>query len=171
MNRIFGLAGWSGSGKTTLMEKLIPAIVARGFRVSTVKHAHHTFDIDTPGKDSHRHRSAGATEVMIGSSRRWALIHELRDTPEPSLDSLLTKLTPVDIVLVEGFKRYPHAKLEIHRSANGKPWLHPDDPGVVAVASDTAPPADLPHFHLDDVDAIAAFVLAHVGLMPFPDGR
>ena len=164
MTRVFGLAGWSGSGKTTLMERLIPAIVARGFRVSTVKHAHHSFDVDRPGKDSHRHRSAGATEVLIGSSRRWALIHELRDAPEPSCEALVAKLTPVDIVLVEGFKRDPHPKLEVHRSANGKPWLHPDDPAIVAIASDVAPPADLPHFRLDDIDAIAGFVLAHVGL-------
>lgn len=154
--RIIGLAGWSGAGKTTLLTKLIPCLVGRGIRVSTLKHAHHEFDVDRPGKDSHTHRQAGATQVLIGSARRWALMTELRDAPEPGLSVLLRKLDPVDLVLVEGFKREAHPKIEIHRAANGKPWLHPGDPRIVAVAADVAPPPGAPpHMHLDDVEAIA----------------
>ena len=134
--RIFGLAGWSGSGKTTLMTALIPELVGRGITVSTIKHAHHAFDVDQPGKDSWRHRQAGASEVMVVSERRWALMHELRGAPEPGLDELIPRMTPVDLLLVEGFKHHPHLKIEIYRPSLGKPPLHPDDPYVVAVASD-----------------------------------
>ncbi len=157
--KVIGIAGWSGAGKTTLLSRLIPRLTAQGLRVSTVKHAHHAFDVDTPGKDSHTHRSAGATEVLVGSARRWALMHELREEREPVLADLLGLLSPVDLVLVEGFKHEPHAKLEVHRAANGKPWLHPDDPSVIGIAADAEPEqAGVPLFHLDDVEAIAAFV-------------
>ena len=157
---IFGLAGWSGSGKTTLMAALIPELTSRGLSVSTIKHAHHEFDIDRPGKDSWRHREAGATEVMVASSRRWALMHELRGDTEPGLPAMLARMSPVDLVLVEGFKREAHPKIEVHRAANGKPLLHPDDPSIVAIASD-APLHGLriPLHHLDDVAAIADVVL------------
>lgn len=161
--RVIGLAGWSGAGKTTLLVRLIPELKRRGVSVSTVKHAHHAFEIDRPEKDSYRHREAGADEVLIASSGRFALIHELRGRPEPSLSDLLGRLSPVDLVIVEGFKRSPHPKIEIHRSANGRPFLHPDLPGIVALASDIAPdeaPA-LPLIHLDDVPAIADAALAH----------
>jgi molybdopterin-guanine dinucleotide biosynthesis protein B len=163
--QIFGLAGWSGSGKTTLLTALIPELVARGITVSTVKHAHHAFDIDQPGKDSWRHREAGAREVMITSERRWALMHELRGEPEFSLDRLLARLGPVDLVLVEGFKRHPHPKLEVYRAVLGKPLIHPEDPFVVAFASDEPPPGlVLPWLPLSDASAIAGFVIAHLGL-------
>jgi molybdopterin-guanine dinucleotide biosynthesis protein B len=167
--RIFGLAGWSGSGKTTLMTALIPEFVGRGLRVSTVKHAHHAFDIDQPGKDSWRHREAGAGEVMIVSARRWALMRELRGDPEPSLDELLTRIAPVDLLLVEGFKRHPHPKIEVYRPALGKPPLYPDDPFVVAVASDEKLPGlVLPCLALSDAAAIADFILAHDGRPRWP---
>src|SRR5437764_621087 len=160
--RIIGLAGWSGAGKTTLLAKLIPSLVARGLKVSTVKHAHHGFDVDQPGKVSLTHRLAGATEVLVGSSRRWALVHELREEPEASLGVLLAKLAPVDLVIVEGFKREPHPKLEVYRAAIGKPLLHPDDPHVVAIASDAAlPSARVPVVMLDDVARIADIVTTH----------
>jgi len=160
--RIIGLAGWSGAGKTTLLAKLIPTLVSRGLKVSTVKHAHHSFDVDQPGKDSHAHRMAGATEVMVGSARRWALVHELREEPEAPLAALLRKLAPVDLVIVEGFKREPHPKLEVYRAAVGKPLLHPDDPHVVAIASDAAlPDASVPVVMLDEMERIADIVLAH----------
>jgi molybdopterin-guanine dinucleotide biosynthesis adapter protein len=160
--RIIGLAGWSGSGKTTLLAKLIPRLVQRGLRVSTLKHAHHAFDIDQPGKDSHTHRLVGATEVLVGSANRWALVHELRGDAEPTLGALLGKLAPVDLVLVEGYKRERHPKLEVHRAAVGKPLLYPDDPAIVAVASDTAlPQARIPVIDLDDVEAIADVLLRH----------
>ncbi len=159
--RIIGLAGWSGSGKTTLITKAIPRLIARGCRVSTLKHAHHGFDLDTPGKDSFMHRSAGATEVLISSGKRFALLHELRDEAEWDLPALLAKLTPVDLVLVEGFKRDRFPKLEIHRAENGKPLLHPDDPHIVAVASDTPlPQAKVPVIDLDDIEAIVDMLLA-----------
>jgi molybdopterin-guanine dinucleotide biosynthesis adapter protein len=158
--RIIGLAGWSGAGKTTLLAKMIPRIVARGLKVSTVKHAHHSFDVDQPGKDSHTHRMAGATEVLVGSANRWALVHELRGEPEASLAALLAKLSSVDLVIVEGFKRERHPKLEVHRAAVGKPLLHPDDPHIVAVASDQAlPHARVPVVMLDDTDSIVDIVL------------
>jgi molybdopterin-guanine dinucleotide biosynthesis protein B len=159
--RIIGLAGWSGSGKTTLLTKLIPRLTARGKRVSTLKHAHHAFDIDRPGKDSFQHRSAGATEVLVVSGTRWALMHELRGAPEPDLPELLSKLSEVDLVLIEGFKREAFPKLEIHRIENGKPLLHPEDPWIVAIACDTAlPQTKLPVVDLNDIDAIADLLLA-----------
>lgn len=160
--RVFGLAGWSGSGKTTLMTALIPQFVSRGLTVSTIKHAHHAFDIDQPGKDSWCHRQAGAQEVMIASDRRWALMHELRDEPEPPLDELLRRLSPVDVVIVEGFKRHSHRKIEIYRPSLGKPLLHPDDPHIIAIASDEElPGARVPWLSLSDADAIASFILYH----------
>ncbi len=158
--RVIGLAGWSGAGKTTLLTRLIPELNRRGVGVSTIKHAHHAFDLDTPGKDSWEHRQAGAAEVLISSARRWALLHELRDEPELALPELLARLSPVDLVIVEGFKRDPHAKLEVHRAANGKPPLHPDDPSIVAIASDVAfPEAGRPVLALDDIAAIADLLL------------
>jgi molybdopterin-guanine dinucleotide biosynthesis adapter protein len=161
--RIFGLAGWSGSGKTTLMAALIPEFGSRGISVSTVKHAHHAFDIDQPGKDSWQHRQAGAHEVMISSQNRWALMHELRGAPEPSLDELVRRMSPVDLLLVEGFKRHSHPKIEVYRPSLGKPLLHPEDPFIVAVASDEMlPELGLPCLPLSDADVIADFVLAHV---------
>jgi molybdopterin-guanine dinucleotide biosynthesis protein B len=160
--RIIGLAGWSGSGKTTLVTNVIPRLLARGLRVSTLKHAHHGFDVDQPGKDSHRHRTAGATEVLVGSAARWALVHELRGTPEPTLAALLEKLTPVDLVLIEGYKRERHPKLEVYRAANGKPLLYPHDPAIVAVASDEPlPHAGLPVVDLDDMERIADILIRH----------
>jgi molybdopterin-guanine dinucleotide biosynthesis protein B len=160
--RIIGLAGWSGAGKTTLLAQVIPRLVARGLAVSTVKHAHHSFDVDQPGKDSHTHRLAGATEVLVGSASRWALVHELRGQPEASLGALLGKLSPVDLVIVEGFKREAHPKLEVYRAAIGKPLLHPDDPHIVALASDQALPAvRIPVVMLDDIEGIVDIVLAH----------
>jgi molybdopterin-guanine dinucleotide biosynthesis adapter protein len=163
--KVFGLAGWSGSGKTTLVTKLLPELIGRGLTVSTMKHAHHGFDVDQPGKDSYAHRSAGATEVLVASANRWALMHEHRGAPEPTAAELMQHMTPVDLLLVEGFKREPHPKLEVYRVANGKPLLHPDDPHIVAVASD-APLVGirLPLLSLDDVPAIADFIIAHCGL-------
>jgi molybdopterin-guanine dinucleotide biosynthesis protein B len=160
--RIIGLAGWSGSGKTTLLTKVIPRIVARGLSVSTLKHAHHNFDIDQPGKDSHSHRVAGATEVLIGSERRWALVHELRGTEEPRPSKLLQKLSRVDLVLIEGYKREPHPKLEVYRAAVGQPLLHPSDPSIVAIASDAPwPGAKIPLVDLDDVERIVDILIHH----------
>ncbi len=160
--RTIGLAGWSGSGKTTLVTKALPRLIARGFRVSTIKHAHHGFDLDQPGKDSFMHRTAGATEVMISSAKRFAILHELRDDPEWDLPDLLAKLSPVDLVLVEGFKRDPFPKLEIHRVANGKPLLQPDDPHIVAIACDTAlPEAKVPVIDLNDIEGIVDMLLKH----------
>lgn len=154
--RIIGLAGWSGSGKTTLVTKVIPVLVGRGLKVATVKHAHHEFDTDQPGKDSWLHRQAGASEVAIVSSRRWAIVHELGDAPEPALEGILAKLSPVDLVIVEGFKRHPHPKLEVYRAAVGKPLLHPDDDCIVAIATDAPlPQASVPVLMLDDAEAIA----------------
>src|ERR1700739_1709743 len=164
--RIFGLAGWSGSGKTTLMTALIPEFVSRGIAVSTIKRAHHSFDIDKPGKDSWRHRQAGAREVMVASDHRWALMHELRGAPEPSLDDLLQQMGPVDLVLVEGFKRHPHPKIEVYRRALGKPLLHPEDPYVVGIAADDiGPEFTVPFLPLSDPGAIAGFVLRHEGVV------
>ena len=161
--RIFGLAGWSGSGKTTLLAALIPELTARGLSVSTIKHAHHDFDIDRPGKDSWRHRQAGAREVMVSSARRWALMHELRGDAEPSLDELVRRLGPVDVVIVEGFKRHPHPKLEVHRPSLGKPLLYPDDPHIIAIASDEPFAAPLPLLSLADPAAVVGFMLDHLG--------
>src|SRR5215813_5762421 len=160
--RIIGLAGWSGAGKTTLVAKLIPSITARGLKVSTLKHAHHAFDVDQPGKDSHTHRMAGATEVLVASERRFALIHELRGEAEPRLPELLAKRAPVDLVIIEGYKRDPHPKLEVFRAEIGKPLIHPDDPHVVAIASDVPlPHARVPRVSLDDTPAIIDVLLAH----------
>ena len=160
--RIIGLAGWSGAGKTTLVAKLIPGILARGLRVSTLKHAHHAFDVDQPGKDSYQHRMAGATEVLVCSQNRFALMHELRGAPEPTLPELLAKLSPVDLVIIEGYKRDPHPKLEVFRAVNGKPLIHPDDPHVVAIASDVPlPQARVPRVSLDDTEAIIDILLEH----------
>jgi molybdopterin-guanine dinucleotide biosynthesis adapter protein len=159
--RIIGLAGWSGSGKTTLLAKIIPCLIARGYTVSTVKHAHHNFDVDIPGKDSHVHRMAGATEVLVGSGRRWALMHELRDEPEPSIYDLLPKMSPVDLVLIEGFKAAQHARIEVYRRDVGKPPLHPDNPQIAGIVSDTPfPDAGRPVIHIDDIDGAVALVLA-----------
>jgi molybdopterin-guanine dinucleotide biosynthesis adapter protein len=177
--RVIGLAGWSGAGKTTLLLKLIPELQRRGLSVSTLKHAHHAFDIDRPGKDSFEHRRAGANEVLIASGRRWALVHELREEAEPTLAMLLRQLSPVDLVVVEGFKAYAHPKIEVHREANGKPWLYPDVPNVHAVATDASPvDVPLPVVHLDDVQAItelvqslaepADAVVAHLDALPTP---
>jgi molybdopterin-guanine dinucleotide biosynthesis protein B len=165
--RIFGLAGWSGSGKTTLLTAVIPELVARGLRVSTIKHAHHEFDIDRPGKDSWRHREAGAGEVMVASTRRWAIMHELRGAPEPTLEELVARMSPVDLLLVEGWKRHPHPKIEVHRPSLGKTLLYPDDPHVVAIASDEALAAPIPLLPLGDPGAVAAFISDHLGLAPW----
>jgi molybdopterin-guanine dinucleotide biosynthesis protein B len=154
--RIIGLAGWSGSGKTTLVTSVIPVLVRRGLKVATVKHAHHEFDIDQPGKDSWLHRQAGAAEVAVVSSRRWAIIHELGEDAEPPLVEVLAKLSPVDLVIVEGFKRHSHPKLEVFRAVVGKPLLHPDDDCIVAVATDAPlPQAQVPVLMLDDIEGIA----------------
>jgi molybdopterin-guanine dinucleotide biosynthesis adapter protein len=168
--KIIGLAGWSGAGKTTLLVKLIPALRARGLTVSTVKHAHHGFDVDVPGKDSFRHREAGASEVLVSSRQRWALMGEIRDAPEPTLADLLTRLSPVDMVLVEGFKTSAHPKIEIHRVANGRGYLFPEDPDIVAVITDASPdasiaPSNLPVVHLDALDAIVDLVIREAPAM------
>ena len=154
--RIIGLAGWSGSGKTTLVTSVIPVLVKRGLKVATVKHAHHEFDTDQPGKDSWLNRQAGASEVAIVSSRRWAIVHELGQEPEPLLADMLAKLSPVDLVIVEGFKRHPHPKLEVYRAVVGKPLLHPEDDCIVAIATDAPlPPAQVPVLMLGDIESIA----------------
>jgi len=158
--KVIGIAGWSGAGKTTLLTRLIPRLTARGLRVSTIKHAHHGFDVDQPGKDSHTHRAAGATEVLVSSANRFALMHELRGAPELTLGALLAKLSPVDLVLVEGFKREAHPKLEVYRAALGKPLLAPNDPNIVAIASDGPVAARVPVVALDDIEAIADVLLA-----------
>src|SRR5512134_318552 len=160
--KLFGLAGWSGSGKTTLVAALLPSLIHRGLRVSTLKHVHHWVDLDRPGKDTHRHRLAGATEVALVSASRWTLMHELRDEAELTPAQLLRHMTSVDLLLVEGFKHAPYDKLEVHRPSVGKPLLCRDDPHVVAVASDEKL-ADLPVplLSLDDVEGIAAFVVRH----------
>lgn len=162
--KIFGIAGYSGSGKTTLIEKLIPRFSARGVRVSLIKHAHHTFDVDQQGKDSWRHRHAGCQEVLVTSSRRWALMHELRGAPEPTLPELVKHLSACDLLLIEGFKREPIPKLEVHRAVVGEPLLFPHDAHIAAVASDARVDTALPQFTLDDIDGIAAFIEQHAGL-------
>ena len=181
MTRVLGLAGWSGAGKTTLLAKLIPVLNARGYTVSTLKHAHHMFDIDKPGKDSYLHREAGAKEVLVASGARWALMHELRDEDEPHLADLLGHMSAVDFILVEGFKRDKHVKIEIHRQGNAKPWLYPEDSSIQAIISDAddlaangaahpatggadgrvvaMPPTTLPRAHLDDMEGIANLVV------------
>jgi molybdopterin-guanine dinucleotide biosynthesis protein B len=162
--KIFGFAGYSGSGKTTLIEQLIPLITRRGISVSLIKHAHHTFDVDQPGKDSYRHRAAGCSEVLIASSRRWALIHELRGAPEPTLADQVKHLSPCDLLLVEGYKRERIPKLEVHRAEVGEPLIHPHDENIVAIATDAALDTTLPQFDLNKPEPIAEFILEHVGL-------
>ena len=157
--KVIGLAGWSGAGKTTLLARVIPHLLERGLTVSVIKHAHHAFDVDVPGKDSWRHRQAGAAEVLVSSTQRWALMHELRGDAEPRLPELLSRMSRVDLVVIEGFKREPHRKIEVHRVANEKPLLFPDDPGVVGVATDTPLETTLPTAHLDDIEAVAAMML------------
>ncbi|MFB9266367.1 molybdopterin-guanine dinucleotide biosynthesis protein B [Bradyrhizobium erythrophlei] len=157
--KVIGLAGWSGAGKTTLLSRVIPYLLGRGLRVSVIKHAHHEFDVDIPGKDSWVHRKSGATEVLVSSTRRWALMHELRGASEPRLPELLAKMAPVDLVVVEGFKREHLNKIEVHRAANGKPLLFPEDADVVGIASDVAIETTLPVAHLDDVEAVATLML------------
>jgi len=163
--KTFGLMGWSGSGKTTLMVKLLGAFIGRGFKVSTMKHTHHKFDMDTPGKDSHEHRLGGATEVMVTSSTRWALLHELRDEAEPDIDDLIARMATVDLLLIEGFKSHPHKKIEVFRPSIDKPLLSTDDPSVVAVACDAPlPEARVPVFDLEDIAGMADFIIHFCGL-------
>ncbi len=161
---VFGIAGYSGSGKTTLLEKLIPVLTARGLKVSVIKHAHHGFDIDRPGKDSYRHREAGASEVLLACNDRWALMHERRTEAETTLSELLGRLSPCDLVLIEGFKQEPVPKLEVYRPENGKPPLFPERNDIVAVASDAALDTALPVLPLNDMNAIADFVMARLNL-------
>ncbi|MBS1159791.1 MAG: molybdopterin guanine dinucleotide biosynthesis accessory protein MobB [Proteobacteria bacterium] len=166
--KVFGIAGYSGSGKTTLLEKLIPQLTARGLKVSVVKHAHHGFDIDRPGKDSFRHRQAGASEVLLSCNDRWALMHERRDEREPSLDELLGHLSPCDLVLIEGFRQEPVPKLEVYRLANGTPPLFPERGDIVAVATDGDVRCGRPVFPLNDIAAIAEFVMNTLNLPERP---
>ncbi len=156
--KVIGLAGWSGAGKTTLLTRTIPHLLKLGVRLSVIKHAHHSFDVDVPGKDSWLHRQAGATEVLVSSASRWALMHELREAEEPRLGELLRKMSPVDLVIVEGFKGEPHCKIEVYRAANGKPLLFPHDPAIVGIAADTELETSLPTAHLDDVETVAAMM-------------
>jgi molybdopterin-guanine dinucleotide biosynthesis adapter protein len=165
--KVIGLAGWSGAGKTTLLTRLIPHLTAQGLRVSTIKHAHHTFDIDVPGKDSWAHRQSGASEVLISSPRRWALMHELREADELELPELLKKLSRADLVIVEGFKAASLHKIEVHRSANGRDFLFPNDSGIVGIATDASVNTALPAAHLDDIAAIA--MLIHRAATPVED--
>ena len=153
--KVIGLAGWSGAGKTTLLARIIPHLLKEGLRVSVIKHAHHSFDVDVPGKDSWVHRQSGAAEVLVSSGNRWALMHELRGAAEPRLPELLKKMSRVDLVVVEGFKSEPHRKIEVYRAANGKPLLFPDDSGIVGIAADAAVATALPVAHLDDVEAVS----------------
>jgi molybdopterin-guanine dinucleotide biosynthesis adapter protein len=162
--KLFGFAGWSGSGKTTLIEKLIPLFVARGHKVSLIKHAHHSFDVDQPGKDSHRHRHAGCAEVLVTSSRRWVLMHELRGAPEPGFAELIERVSPCDLLLVEGFKREKLPKLEVYRAVVGESLLHPQDTSIVGIACDQRLDTKLPQLDLNDAPTIATFILRHVGL-------
>jgi molybdopterin-guanine dinucleotide biosynthesis protein B len=157
--RVLGIVGWSGSGKTTLITKLIPLLVSRGLKVATLKHAHHAFDVDQPGKDSYEHRRAGACEVLVSSARRWVQMHEVGDDAEATLPELLERVSPCDLILIEGFKAARHVKLEVFRQANGKSPLHPDDARIIAVASDQPfPQARIPVVDLNDVPAIADLV-------------
>jgi molybdopterin-guanine dinucleotide biosynthesis protein B len=162
--KTFGFAGWSGSGKTTLIEQLIPRFVKRGLRVSLIKHAHHTFDVDKEGKDSYRHRQAGASEILVTSSRRWVLMHELRGTAEPSFEEQAKHISPCDLLLVEGYKYAPIPKLEVWRAEPGEPLLHPNDPHIVAVASDAKVETKLPLLDLNDPERITGFILGHLKL-------
>lgn len=162
--KIYGVTGWKNTGKTGLMERLVAEFIGRGFSVSTIKHAHHSFDVDQPGRDSHRHRVAGAQEVLLASGNRWALMHELRGAQEPALAEMLGRLSPVDLVLIEGYKREPHAKIETHRAEVGQSLIAPEDDSVRAVASDVPLTLDRPVFDLDDTGAIADFIAQEVGL-------
>ena len=162
--KIFGVTGWKNSGKTGLMERLITEFTARGLSVSSIKHAHHSFDIDHPGRDSYRHRDAGARQVLLASRNRWALMHELRDEDEPSLGDLLEQLSPVDLVLIEGYKRDRHPKIEAHRKETGQPLIAPEDETIVAVASDTSVAVDRPVLDLNDTAAIANFIAQYLEL-------
>ena len=162
--KTIAIAGYSGSGKTTLIEKVIPCLAMAGYKVSLIKHAHHEFDIDQPGKDSWRHRHAGATEVMVSSSNRWAMMHELRGVVEPTLDEQLAHFAPCDVVIVEGWKHQAMPKIEVHRKLSGKPLLFPEDSSVVAVATDESLATDLPQYALDDAEGVAKFIVAHLGL-------
>lgn len=162
--KTFGFAGWSGSGKTTLIEQLIPRFTRRGLKVSLIKHAHHTFDVDHPGKDSYRHRQAGASEILVTSSRRWVLMHELRGAHEPSFEEQVKRISPCDLLLVEGFKHAPIPKLEVWRKETGEPLLHPNDPHIVAVASDAKVETKLPLLDLNDPDGVARFIVEKMGL-------
>ena len=162
--KIFGFAGWSGSGKTTLIEQLIPLFVQRGLKVSLIKHAHHSFDVDQPGKDSYRHRHAGCNEVLVTSSKRWVLMHELRGAPEPGIAELIRQISPCDLLLVEGFKREKLPKLEVYRASVGESLIHPQDPDIVAIASDQPLETRLPQLDLNDAPTIASFILKQVGL-------
>ncbi|SDU04910.1 molybdopterin-guanine dinucleotide biosynthesis protein B [Stappia sp. ES.058] len=163
---VFGITGWKNSGKTTLVVRLVEEFTIRGFRVSTIKHAHHAFDVDREGTDSHRHRTAGASEVALVSGRRWALMHELRGDDEPALADILTRLSPCDLVLIEGYKREGHPKIEARRAdARQQTPLAPDDPHILAIASDGRDPSTaLPQFDIDDIPSIADFIAAHCGL-------
>jgi len=156
--KVIGIAGWSGAGKTTLISRVIPYLRQQGLRVSVIKHAHHDFDVDVPGKDSWVHRQSGAEEVLVSSANRWALMHELRDVAEPELPELLKRMSPVDLVVIEGFKSEPIRKIEVHRKANGKPPLFPGDPAIAGIATDTAIETTLPVAHLDDIPAVAAMM-------------
>ena len=156
--KVIGLVGWSGAGKTTLLTRVIPLLNEQGLSVSVIKHAHHKFDVDKPGKDSFRHREAGAEEVLVSSGNRWALMHELRGEREPHLAVLLQKLSRVDLVVIEGYKSEPHRKIEVYRKANGKAPLFPDDPAIAGIATDTTLETVLPVAHLDDIPAVAAMM-------------
>lgn len=162
--KVLGISGWSGAGKTTLLAELIPLLTARGVKVSTIKHAHHEFDVDKPGKDSYRHREAGASEVLISSAKRYAIMHEHRGAPEPTLDELLTRLSPVDLVLVEGFKKSSHAKIEVWRATVGKSMLQTEDATVIAVASDApVPNLTVPQLDANRPQQVADFIIAWLG--------
>ena len=159
--KVIGLSGWSGAGKTTLLTRVIPHLIKEGLRVSVIKHAHHGFDVDVPGKDSWLHRQAGAAEVLVSSGKRWALMHELRDAPEPSIYDLLRKMSPVDLVLIEGFKAARHTRIEVYRQEVGKPPLHPDNPQIAGIISDTPfPDAGRPLVKIDDIEGIVELLLA-----------
>lgn len=163
--KVFGLVGWSGSGKTTVVAKLVPELIGRGFTVSTMKHTHHNFDLDKKGKDSYTHRVAGATEVLVTGAKRWAILHENRDAPEPSIDELLARMQDVDLVLIEGFKEHPHKKIEVFRPAVGKPLLATDDPSIIAVATDAdLGDQEVPVMDLEDIKAIADFIVGFLSL-------
>ena len=165
--KVIGIAGWSGAGKTTLISRVIPYLRQQGLRVSVIKHAHHEFDVDVPGKDSWVHRQSGAEEVLVSSARRWALMHELRAAPEPELPELLKKMSPVDLVMIEGFKTEPHPRIEVYRKASGKPPLFPDDPAIAGVATDVAIKTTLPVADVEDIPAVAAMMCKYA--LPIED--